>query len=586
MYATATIEPRLIALLNDTSPEPFIHSHLDLPPLQDPAVHKSQGRPSPLEPQAGIRRDKSTSLAVKQTLSFDRDANHNALTATSSGNKSSHNLDRALGGTSPQSLRKILDDVPGSSQSPASKKRQRTESTKDDFVQLPQPPKKQKAAQQVVPPIIIGLFEPPPNAALFPPISSSAFHDSHGRNSLNVGPLDEAKESAPNKLQAHGGEETRRERTSCKTSDLLTRKKRKWAEAETTHLLLGVKKHGLGNWTKILQDSEFKFDGRRAVDLKDRFRTCCPDELREAKKSTFSATKSGDDTRDTVYEAKPSSLEKVVGDSGIFSREDSNAEERIFTTEETISSYDKAHNKSRTHRKKVEDLVQLGINEPFRKSRRRERRPFSDEEDRNILRGYELYGASWSSIQKDTRFGLGARRPTDLRDRLRNKYPEKFRSEDDARKATKEISAPTVLIAQAPSSSQASDLLSGQDRAQVQPQTIPQDSKTRPKAVALLPPPSSQLKDIFADLLDQPTTNEATESLSFSQFDWGEGMAPYQGSLGEMDISRILLDDSDNWSTPMTSIQVRPKQSFTDISSICTTTETAPNQFLPTYNMS
>jgi hypothetical protein len=49
---------------------------------------------------------------------------------------------------------------------------------------------------------------------------------------------------------------------------------------ETKHPLLRVNRHGVGKWTDILEDKNFRFNDRTAGDLKDRFRTCCPEELR------------------------------------------------------------------------------------------------------------------------------------------------------------------------------------------------------------------------------------------------------------------------------------------------------------------
>jgi hypothetical protein len=42
------------------------------------------------------------------------------------------------------------------------------------------------------------------------------------------------------------------------------------------------------------------------------------------------------------------------------------------------------------------------------------------------LIGFGKYGGKWSSIQKDDELGLGHRRSTDLRDRFRNAFPEKY----------------------------------------------------------------------------------------------------------------------------------------------------------------
>ncbi|KAF2839132.1 hypothetical protein M501DRAFT_923224, partial [Patellaria atrata CBS 101060] len=48
--------------------------------------------------------------------------------------------------------------------------------------------------------------------------------------------------------------------------------RRRWTEQETKDLLHGVAKFGIGSWKKILACEEYNFNGRSAVDLKDRFR--------------------------------------------------------------------------------------------------------------------------------------------------------------------------------------------------------------------------------------------------------------------------------------------------------------------------
>jgi hypothetical protein len=73
-----------------------------------------------------------------------------------------------------------------------------------------------------------------------------------------------------------------------------------------------------------------------------------------------------------------------------------------------------------------EDIARLGISTYFPKSQRRARRPFTADEDQAILRGFEKYGAQWQKIKSDPDLKLDSRGRTDLRDRFRNKYPDKF----------------------------------------------------------------------------------------------------------------------------------------------------------------
>ncbi|KAH8759702.1 hypothetical protein BGZ57DRAFT_770591 [Hyaloscypha finlandica] len=518
-----TIEPRLIALLNDAPSELYsISPSLELPPLHDPNILKASGRPLLLEPDASKRNGKPSTnlqLAPKHKPLIppldDDETTQKGSEAKQKHGKSA--ADRTLGNSSPQSLRKILDNDTNTTVAITSKKRNIVETSKDDFVQLPQPPKKQKAAKQVVPPIIIGLFEPPPQAALFPPIASSSFHDSHGRNSLNtvlpkVTELkDDSRKDSSNDKKAESSQ------TKARKKDVRPRKK--WTEEETAHLLLGVHTHGVGNWTDILEDSSYSFNGRSAIDLKDRFRTCCPAELRGRAVDTKSS------------QGPDGSRLKTKSKSSLMSENILIEDDEIGSTNASGDANVAKQRKSRAHRKKLEDLAQLGIEGPFQKSRRRERRPFSEEEDRAILEGYEIYGPAWTRIQRDPRLNLQSRQPTDLRDRFRNKHPEKFRNEEktDSGKPKQEISKALPLQ----------------------------------KHFSMF-----NFKDTDVTFGDQ-TGMDSSDSLPYTQsFDWNSGIsAPFSNNIGEMDISRLLLDES--W-PDIPSSSSKEKQTYNDINSIIT----------------
>jgi hypothetical protein len=62
----------------------------------------------------------------------------------------------------------------------------------------------------------------------------------------------------------------------------------------------------------------------------------------------------------------------------------------------------------------------------FAKAKRKDRTPFSKQEDDSLLIGFGKHGGKWSSIQKDEELGLSHRRSTDLRDRFRNAFPDKY----------------------------------------------------------------------------------------------------------------------------------------------------------------
>ena len=79
-----------------------------------------------------------------------------------------------------------------------------------------------------------------------------------------------------------------------------------------------------------------------------------------------------------------------------------------------------------THRKTEADLQDLGVSTTFAKSGRRKRTAYSDAEDQAILEGFRKYGQKWSQIQQDENLGLDSRMPMDLRDRMRNRWPEEY----------------------------------------------------------------------------------------------------------------------------------------------------------------
>ncbi|KAK3363568.1 MYB DNA-binding domain-containing protein [Lasiosphaeria hispida] len=474
----ATIEPRLIHLLNNTQTP-------DLPPIQllpfDAAVDESLSLP-PLEPDAQ-RADKSASTAqttqapqipplhavgddsfsVKQVT-----RTNNAFTNDTPSrltNKSSLQLllrDSAGVNTSTLPLRIFDDNTTDPSEDPSTKKRHRALTTKDDFVQLPQPLKKQKSTQQVVPPIIAGLHEPPPNAAVFPPISSGTFDNPEALSNLNLlkdfgnaGALSGDDRTAAAAATSAGEGDKYNGGNSAKVKRRAAKPRRKWSDEETNHLLLGVSRHGVGKWTSILEDPDFKFNERTAGDLKDRFRTCCPDELR----GSTGKKRPGKDRTDhgpSPYGNTSDDNNSFIGGGGGGGSSSSQKHgghgllllENILIDPEgpptpvlssrdrdTLPSSQQQHpdsdpqnqqqqRKSRAHRKRLEDLVELGIHGPFKKSHRRERRPFTEQDDKEILEGLDRYGPAWTKIQRDRRYNLSSRQPTDLRDRVRNKYPE------------------------------------------------------------------------------------------------------------------------------------------------------------------
>ncbi|KAH7381642.1 hypothetical protein BKA66DRAFT_442046 [Pyrenochaeta sp. MPI-SDFR-AT-0127] len=274
------------------------------------------------------------------------------------------------------------------------------ENTVIKLPKLPQlPPKAAKRPR--IPPLLQGLHQPPPlppEGRLFPPITSekNAFPRSPGERlgyDTYTEEISGRLEDIPARSDTDAMEMTRGSQSDKSTGELhviprmspstkvavanetnkasnkrtlserdgrnkRTKKRNKWSETETKHLLIGVSRFGIGNWKKILQDPEFEFNERTAVDC----------------------------------------MEQQIKD----------------------------HQRELVRRKVPADFTELGIREPFLKSTRRPRRRFSTHDDQNLLVGFERYGPVWHTIRDDTELGFGTRHPTDLRDRFRIRYPEKY----------------------------------------------------------------------------------------------------------------------------------------------------------------
>lgn len=252
---------------------------------------------------------------------------------------------------------------------------------------LPKPSARKSSKRQrmpaLLPPLLPPLNNPPADARIFPSMNPegflSTFQDLPSPLSIPTPPDREP-------VSSQGQAEIEPEKPAKGRKG---KGKKKWSDQETEHLLQGVARFGIGSWKKILQHPDYDFNGRSAVDLKDRFRTCCPDEYR----------KSGS-ARGTVE----SILHDALPEEGALEGKRPSAA-----------------------RKGPEELAKLGINGPFPKRSRRQRREFTKAEDDALLRGFIKHGAQWKKIQVDPDLVLEHRSRTDLRDRFRNRYPQRFK---------------------------------------------------------------------------------------------------------------------------------------------------------------
>ncbi len=154
----------------------------------------------------------------------------------------------------------------GSVHTPPRQRRGVAESPVTEHFTLPRPNPSVKASlkRPRIPPLLQGLHQPPPNAALFPPITADAFTGGIRK----YGSEEQRKDHAEGSLI----ENDVKGRGECPNTDRRPGhiRRNKWSEQETSDLLHGVARFGIGSWKKILSHPDYSFNARTAVDLKDR----------------------------------------------------------------------------------------------------------------------------------------------------------------------------------------------------------------------------------------------------------------------------------------------------------------------------
>jgi hypothetical protein len=295
---------------------------------------------------------------------------------------------------------------------------------------LPQLPKKPTRRPRI-PPLLQGLHQPPPlppDARLFPPITGEGGgfrRDMGDRVSLRspIG-LDKGKDkdkaaSSPSSTNQNNKENHTQDSVGAPgtidSGGKRPKKRNKWSEQETKDLLQGVSMFGIGSWKRILNHPEFYFNQRTTVDLKDRFRTCCPGDVAKSKKTSSTPT-AQDNTSPTTSETS-----NLLNSTGL-SKEVAAQIEEAWLKSKPPRRPRKA--RSDQDKKTPAELAEMGIQGPFEPSKRRPRHEFTDQDDLNLWEGFKKYGPVWHAIRRE--YGFNKRHPTDLRDRFRNRYPEHY----------------------------------------------------------------------------------------------------------------------------------------------------------------
>ncbi|KAI9769432.1 MAG: hypothetical protein M1840_004134 [Geoglossum simile] len=428
-------EPRLTTFLDDPLNlyrSISQHPSLQLPPLQDPIPSLSASRPLPLEPSASANRDAHASTAPQYSISAGRATGGKARTINggSGGGETAAQVvegvatamekpHTASNANRAQSRQKNTSEVLESTQASIPRKRQKIDAgnaTDNSYLRLPKICKKRTHSERTPP--LAGLehivsplnVSGSPSVRTYPPMAPSAFEDAHGRNALNAAPTmtEETTVRGPTGGTSNGSAENPSKRET-------RRPRRKWGEQETDHLLKGVALYGVGSWKKILGHPGFSFNARSSIDLKDRKHLDSkPNGLVNAVEAPRSSTQT------------PRPLPSAISEKALNTQDSPTSSTGAASPQNISPPPPKRPRKSRTDRKSTGDLARLGIEGPFPKAQRRERRAFTNEEDADLLKGYQIYGPLWSSIQSDPRLNLSSRRSMDVRDRFRNRYPEKY----------------------------------------------------------------------------------------------------------------------------------------------------------------
>ncbi|KIW15193.1 hypothetical protein PV08_05238 [Exophiala spinifera] len=289
---------------------------------------------------------------------------------------------------------------------------------------LPRPAQKddrQSRPAPLLPAMVTGLHEPPPSAALLPSIdvdsrptlSRSTTSKIHVKDILtepdNVGATASTSRSVVRNqkeveqtIEAGPSSQPSKPQTLNEavappaTSDdkkQVRRPRRRWSDNETMDLLAGVRKYGVGKWKQILVDPDFNFVGRSSVDLKDRYRVCA---------ANNNIAKYGPSPR-----RSPSATDLSAASAPGGIARDSASPEHILPTSPPAS-----------------------LEQPQRQRRRR--RVWTDYEDSNLLKGVARHGFQWTAIHDDRDLDLGHRKATDLRDRIRNRFPDGYKHAETA----------------------------------------------------------------------------------------------------------------------------------------------------------
>ena len=410
------MEP-LPGLLDD----PLLHfqyipasSDLHIAPLRNPVPSKTTDLPSPLEPRTS-REDDRRSHKVPldaQKPSKKTENEHSMHPAENASSGTTRKPVTAISELVTRTRSPLEDEAPSAelpsfvslavverspsvSSLPLSEgrapKRPRLDSdygNLDDYIHLPRPQRNTHGirAPPLLPSIVNGLHEPPPNAALLPPMSTSS-QSQH----LQIS----------NPSQSTAVPERRRAPARPPEKMLNT------PEMEPAHLLPDLL--GQNDFDTFENDPG---TGKQAVKPPD------PDRQMSLAIGADKELKRAERITNTEADSAQNALTR---------KEPSNDLEQA-KCKPAKSSKD-ATTRSASPATQVDPSASAS-QKPA--STRRPRRTWTTEEDQRLLQGVARYGFQWTAIHDDAELDLAHRKATDLRDRIRNKFPDGYKNAESA----------------------------------------------------------------------------------------------------------------------------------------------------------
>ena len=342
-----------------------------LPPLQDlsnTSILFSRIRPSPLEPRPNNRvniQAQTNTLSSRQKALADAKPLEN-------GDSEIANPVLVFSERGEDSGQRRHIHTPPDPEQARKKEKLRHNEQIADFVHLPHPQfPKSNPEESRLPPLrpIAKLNEPPSVAARFPPITprGSAYAQIPKCDQERLQPLPKLLPKETSRGYRHAS--NRKTITpQVKKRRIYTRERTRWTEGETEQLVQGLAIYGMGRWKHILDHPEFHFHPSRThVDLKDRFRVLFP----------------------------PNEPHKWVR-----------------PIPEHISDEDQESMSSKRQGEKPK--------------LRKRKQAWTEREDKELDKGFQKHGYQWERIAKDATLQFDNRSGSNIRDRFRLRYPEKW----------------------------------------------------------------------------------------------------------------------------------------------------------------